>query len=247
MTAVLPWATLIVCLAITVARLPSALRGHNRSLFGIFALITLAILLSIEAPYLAIDAALGSFNLTNLLLRFVLYAAFLLVGVKAAKGFGSPAGVWAIRGPVGLVVLGAVAGLTVLFFFLTDTRGSTVGLTGLQFSASLEAYGALGRLYPGYVSACLLPGIWRTIAGNGPVLLRVASGLFFLGLILLLVSQLFPLIPPSLAWLRPLINYSAALGMAIGLAGIGVSKVVAKRGRRGQARTVVNRVRDETS
>lgn len=247
MTAVLPWATLIVCLAITVVRLPSALRGHNRSLFGIFALITLAILLSIEGPYLAIDAALGGINLTNLLLRFVLYATFLLVGVKAARGFGSPAGVRAIQGPAGLVVLGAVAGLTVLFFALTDTRGSTVGLIALPFSHSLEAYAALGRLYPGYVAACLLPGIWRTVAGSGPVLLRVASGLFMLGLVLLLASQLFPLIPPSLAWLRPLINYSAALGVALGLGGIGLSKVVDRRRRKGRTAAVESNIRRKTS
>ncbi|MCA4133836.1 hypothetical protein [Arthrobacter sp. M4] len=229
MTGVLPWATLIVCLAITMIRLPGALRGHNRSLFWIFALITFAILLSIEGPYLTIDALLGGINLTNLLLRFILYATFLLVGVKAAKGFGSPNGVRAIRGPIGLAVLAVVAGLTVFFFLLTDTRGSSVGLTGLPFSHSLEAYAALGRLYPGYVSACLLPGIWRTVVGHGPLLLRVASALFMLGLVLLVISQTFPLIPPALAWLRPLINYSAALSIALGLGGIGLSKVVSRR------------------
>lgn len=247
MTAVLPWATFIICLAITAIRLPGALRGHNRSLFAIFALITLAILLSIEGPYMAIDAALGGINLTNLLLRFVLYATFLLVGVKAAKGFGSPAGVRAIRGPVGLVVLGLVAGLTVFFFVLTDTRGSTVGLTGLPFSPSLEAYAALGRLYPGYVSACLLPGIWRTVFGPGPALLRVASAVFMLGLLLLLLSQTFPLIPPALAWLRPLINYSAALSIALGLAGIGLSKVVARRREARAAKVQPQRIRGKAS
>ena len=70
MIAVLQWSTLAICALIAIARIPSALRGENRSLFYIFTLMTLAILLSIEAPYVAIDQALGGINLANLLLRF---------------------------------------------------------------------------------------------------------------------------------------------------------------------------------
>src|SRR4029453_3347062 len=138
MTDILPWATLLVCFGITLARLPGALRGHNRSLFWIFALITLAILLSIKQPYLVIDSWLGGVNLTNLVLRLVLYATFLPVGVKTAKAFGSAAGERAIKGPAGLTVLGVVAALTVWFFALTDTEGSTAGLSDLEQTASLE-------------------------------------------------------------------------------------------------------------
>lgn len=226
---VLPWATLVVCLGITLARLPGAVRGHNRSLFWIFALITLAILLSIHGPYLAIDRVLGGYNVANLILRFVLYATFLAVGVKAAKAFGSPAGDRAIRGPAGLTVLGLVAVLTVWTFVISDTRGSTAGLSALTWGPSLEIYAALGRLYPAYVAVCLIPGISRTVAKPGPALLRIASALLVLGFSLLVVSQFFPLIPPPQRWLMPLINYSAALSIALGLAGIGVSKAVARR------------------
>lgn len=229
MTAVLPWATLIVCLAITIARIPSLLRGENRVVFYIFALITLDILLSIEAPYLAIDALLGGINVTNLILRFLLYGTFLLMGVKIAMGFASDSAIRAIRGPWGLAVLGITVALTTFFFVITDTRGSTVGMTGLTWGPSMEAYAALGRFYPGYVSACLLPAIWRTIVGRSPALLRGASALLFLGLALLLVSQLFPLIPLVHLWLRSLINYSAVLATAIGLAGIWFSKAFARR------------------
>jgi hypothetical protein len=229
MTAVLPWATLIVCLAITIARIPSLLRGENRVVFYIFALITLDILLSIEAPYLAIDALLGGNNVTNLILRFLLYGTFLLMGIKIAMGFASKSAERAIRGPWGLAVLGITVALTTFFFVITDTRGSTVGMTGLTWGPSMEAYAALGRFYPGYVSACLLPAIWRTIVGRFPALLRAASALLFIGLALLLVSQLFPLIPLVHLWLRSLINYSAVLATAIGLAGIWFSKAFARR------------------
>ncbi|MGF6832958.1 hypothetical protein QF015_001123 [Paenarthrobacter sp. TE4293] len=232
MMAVLPWVTLVVCLAITAARIPSALRGENRVVFYIFALISLDILLSIEGPYLVIDAVLGGINVTNLLLRFLLYGTFLLMGIKIAMGFDSPSAVRAIRGPWGLVVLGITVVLTTFFFVITDTRGSTVGMTGLTWGPSMEAYAALGRFYPGYVSACLLPAIWRTVVGRYPALLRAASALLFAGLTLLLASQLFPLIPAVHLWLRSLINYSAVLATAVGLAGIWFSKAYSRRKQR---------------
>ncbi|WP_284974185.1 hypothetical protein [Arthrobacter sp. efr-133-TYG-104] len=232
MTAVLPWATLVVCLAITIARLPSLLRGENRVLFYIFALMTLDILLSIEGPYLALDAVLGGVNVTNLILRFLLYGTFLLMGVKIAMGFASASAERAIRGPWGLTVLGLTVGLTTFFFVITDTRGSTVGMNGLTWGPSMEAYAALGRFYPGFVAACLLPAIWRTVTGRPPALLRGAAALLFVGLALLLVSQLFPLIPAVHLWLRSLINYSAVLATALGLAGIWLSKAYARRKRK---------------
>ncbi|MDQ0029522.1 hypothetical protein [Arthrobacter bambusae] len=229
MITVLAWVTLLICLILTAIRIPSAIRGENRMMFVLFALFTLDILLSIEGPYLLIDAWLGGFNLCNLLLRFMLYATFLLLGIKVAMAFGSRGGDRAIRGPIGLAVLGGTAVLTAVFFFSVDTSGSTVGLTGLNWGPSLEAYAALGRFYPGYVAACLIPGMWRSIRNPGPVLLRTASATLLLGLVLLIVSQVFPLIPLSNTWLRPLINYSAALAAALGLGGIWLSKTVARR------------------
>ncbi|WP_120521738.1 hypothetical protein [Arthrobacter celericrescens] len=233
MTAALPWLTLVVCVALTAVRVPSAIRGQNRTMFFLFALLSVDILLSIREPYLALDAVLGGFNLANLLLRFLLYGSFLLLGVRTAAAFGSSAGMRAIRGPVGMAVLALVAVLTAWIFFSMDTRGSTAGLSGLPQTASLESYAALGRLYPGYVAACLLPGIWQAVRGSGPALLRLASGTLFLGFCLLLLSQGFPLVPESASWLRPAINYSAALASALGLGGIWLSKSLARRRARG--------------
>ncbi|WP_426302307.1 hypothetical protein [Arthrobacter sp. R-11] len=233
MTALLPWLTLFVCIAMTAVRVPSAIRGQNRAMFFLFALLSVDILLSIREPYLAVDAALGGFNLANLLLRFMLYGTFLLLGVKTAAAFGSSAGMRAIRGPAGMAVLLLVAVLTAWIFFAMETSGSTAGLSGLPQTASLESYAALGRFYPGYVAACLLPGIWQAVRGSGPALLRLASGTLFLGFCLLLLSQGFPLVPESASWLRPAINYSAALASALGLGGIWLSKSLARRTARG--------------
>ncbi|MEZ2389454.1 hypothetical protein AB6813_07875 [bacterium RCC_150] len=235
MSAVLPWATLIVCFALTAIRIPSALRGDNRPMFFLFALISLDILLSIEGPYLFIDGLLGGVNVANLMLRLLLYGTFLLMGVKVARAYGSQSGEWAIRGPLGLIVLAATIILTTYFFLHVDTRGSTVGLSGLPWEPNLEAYAAWGRFYPGYVAACLAPGIWRAVRNPGPGVLRAASGVLLLGLGLLLASQAFLLIPASAEWFRPLVNYSSALATALGLAGIWLSKTLARRGNRGVA------------
>jgi hypothetical protein len=232
MTAVLPWVTLAVCLAITLARVPSALRGENREVFYIFSLISLSILISIEAPYLVIDGWLGGMNIGNLILRFLLYGTFFFMGIKIATAFGSASAVRAIRGPVGITAAAIVGALTVYFFVITDTQGSSAGMSGLKWGPSLDGYAAMGRLYPGFVAACLVPAIWRTVASTAPILLRVASGFLLLGLSLLLSSQLFPLIPFSEAWLRVLINYSAALFTCLGLAGIWFSKSFARRKQR---------------
>lgn len=229
MIAVLPWATLFVCVALTAIRIPSAIRGENRMMLVLFVLISLDILLSIQGPYLVIDAWLGGFNVCNLFLRFLLYGTFLLMGIKVARAFASPGGERAIRGPVGVAVLGVTAVLTAFFFFSMDTRGSSVGLSALDPDPALEIYAALGRFYPGYVAACLFPGIWRSVRRPGPVLLLTASATLLLGLGLLVVSQVFPLIPAPMGWLRPLINYSAALASTLGLGGIWLSKAIAHR------------------
>lgn len=232
MTAVLPWVTLVVCLAITLARVPSALRGENREVFYIFALISLSIFISIEAPYLVIDGWLGGMNIGNLILRFLLYGTFFFMGIKIATAFGSPSAVRAIRGPLGITAAAIIGALTIYFFVITDTQGSSAGMSGLKWGPSLDGYAAMGRLYPGFVAACLVPAIWRTVVSTAPVLLRVASAFLLLGLSLLLSSQLFPLIPFSEAWLRVLINYSAALFTCLGLAGIWFSKSFARRKQR---------------
>lgn len=88
MIEILQWSTLTACGLVAVARVPSAVRGRNRTLFYIFALLTLATLLSIEAPYLAIDQALGGVNATNLLLRYVIFAAIFFVASASPAALG---------------------------------------------------------------------------------------------------------------------------------------------------------------
>ncbi len=132
MIAILQWTTLAVCALVAIARIPSALRGENRSIFGVFVLSTLAILLSIDVSYLTIDAWLGSENYTNLFLRFVVYGTVLLAGYRIAKAFDARKSIRLIVGPVGKAVLAVVGIATVVLFLLADTAGSVTGLARLR-------------------------------------------------------------------------------------------------------------------
>lgn len=234
MIATLQWTTLAICALVAVARIPSAVRGENRSLFYIFSLITMAILLSIEGPYVAIDQALGGINLANLLLRFVVFAAIYLIGVRITKGFGAESGYRLITGRVGMGVLLVVALAITLFFLLMDTVGSSAGLVAIADKTPantvlVEYYGAAGRAYPAFVSLALLPGMVRALRNRLPLLLRVAAGLLALGAVAITLTLLFPVIPPEWEAVKFLVNYTAVLCFVIGLALIWASRVRSSR------------------
>lgn len=235
----LQWSTLAICALVAAARIPSTLRGENRSLFGIFALMTLAILLSIQGPYLAIDRALGGINLANLVLRFVIFGAIFFMGIRISKGFGAEDAYKLITGRPGIVVLAAISACMLALFFMMDTNGSSAGLTGVVGtdpwnSAMLEYYGAAGRAYPAYVTLALLPAMVRAVASRLPALVRVAAGLLGFGAVATGLTLLFPLIPPALGHIEFIINYTAVLCFVVGLALIWVAKVV--NGRTAPAR-----------
>lgn len=243
MIEILQWSTLAICGGVTLARIPSALRGENRSLFYIFALLTLAITLSIEAPYLAVDRVLGGVNVANLILRFIIFAAIYFVGIRITKGFGAEDGYRLITGRVGLAALGLISACVAVPFFMMDTGGSAAGMSGLNVRDGrnrllLELYAAAGRAYPAYVSLVLLPAMLRAIRSTLPPLVRVAAFLLAAGSVAIALSLLFPLVPPGLGAMKFVINYTAVLCFVIGLALIMVAKLVAgRRGRRSRSFT----------
>ena len=149
----LQWTTLAVSALVAVARIPSTVRGENRSLFGIFAMMTLAILLSIQGPYLVIDQALGGINLANLLLRFVIFGVIFFMGIRISRGFDAKDAYRLITGRTGMAVLAGISAVALTLFFMMDTSGSSAGLTGgvgtnPWNSPVLEYYGPAGRAYP---------------------------------------------------------------------------------------------------
>jgi hypothetical protein len=234
MVEILQWSTLATCGLIAAARVPSAIRGENRSLFYIFALMTVAILLSIEAPYLVVDAALGGVNLANLLLRFIIFAAIYFVGIRVTRGFGADHAYRLITGKTGMAVLLVISLVMVGVFFLIDTSGSSAGLSAVSGKSErnfvlVEYYGAAGRAYPSYVSLVLLPAMVRAVGSRLPVLVRLAAGLLAVGGVAIALTLLFPVVPPEWGAVEFIINYTAVLCFVVGLALIWAARVRSRR------------------
>ena len=230
MIEILQWSTLASCCAAAVARIPSAVRGENRSLFYIFVLATLAILLSIDGPYVAIDGLLGGSNVANLILRFVLFAVIFFIGLRFIRGFGAHEARRWLLGLPGLLVFGVIAAVMVVFFIMMDSNGSSAGLVAVSQRSErnaqlVEYYGAAGRAYPAYVSLVLLPAMAKAVASRLPVLVRAGALLLAVGGVCLAVSLLFPFIPAQLQSLRFIINYGAALCFVLGLAAFWAARV----------------------
>lgn len=231
MIEILQWSTLAACALVVIARIPSAVRGNNRTIFYIFALMTLAILLSIEAPYVAIDQTLGGVNVANLILRLVIFAAIFFVGIRITRGFGANKAYRLITGRIGMAVLGLTSLIVVVVFLMMDTAGSSAGMAAVSAKDSpngllVEYYGAAGRAYPAYVSLVLLPAMVLACRSTLPALVRVSAFLVAVGAVAIGLSLLFPLIPPQFGFVEFVINYTAVLCFVFGLALIGVARLV---------------------
>lgn len=234
MIAVLQWTTLAVCATVAIARVPSALRGENRSVFGVFVLATLAVLLSIDVSYRAIDGWLGSQNYANLILRFVVYGTVLLAGYRIAKAFDASKSIRLITGPAGKAVLAVISVATVVLFMLADTAGSATGLAMLPLRSPenallIEWYAAAGRLYPAFVAACILPATYLAISRRLPQGVRVGALLLTVAFAAMVLGSFYPLIPREAGYLKAIINYISVLCLALGLAMVWISSLMAKR------------------
>lgn len=234
MIAILQWTTLAVCALVAIARIPSALRGENRSLFFVYAFMTVAILLSIEAPYLAVDSVLGGMNLANLLLRFVIFGTVFALGLRIARGFGADGALRVITGRSGIAFAAAASVVVVVVFLMMDTAGSSAGLIAVydrdaRNAALVEYYGAAGRLYPAFITLALFPAMVRAVRSRLPGLVRLGAALLAMGSVAITLSLLSPVIPASLAYLRFVFSYAATLCLVVGLAVIWLSKTLSAK------------------
>ncbi|MDN3937631.1 hypothetical protein QWJ39_15100 [Arthrobacter sp. YD4] len=225
---------LAVCAVITLLRIPAALRGENRSLFGIFLLATVAMVLSIQASYDAIDHLLGSQNYANLILRFVIYGTVLLAGYKIAKGFENKRSLRLLLGPAGLTALALICLATAVPFLLANTAGTSVGLATLPDQSEhnrqlIALYTLAGRLYPAYVAACLLPATIHALRSRLPGLVRGGAALLTLGSIAMVVMPFSDLVPRGLTFLQYYISSAAVMGLVLGLALIWLGRLSARR------------------
>lgn len=225
---------LAVCAVITLLRIPAALRGENRSLFGIFLLITVAMVFSIQASYDAIDHMLGSRNYANLILRFVIYGTVLLAGYKIAKGFENKRSLRLVLGPIGMAALALICLATAVPFLLANTAGTSVGLSTLPDQSEhnrqlIALYTTAGRVYPAYVAACLLPATIHALRSRLPGPVRGGAALLTFGSIAMVSMPFSDLLPRTLAFLQYYLSSAAVLGLVLGLALIWLGRVSARR------------------
>ena len=233
MIATLQWGTLIICSVVLLLRVPDAIHGRNRTVFWILFLATLCSLLSVTGPYEAIDAVLGGWNLTHLILRFLVFAAVLLVGLRVATALADTRGYRLVAGPAGGWALAISAAAVAVTFFLMDTRGSSVGMLGITENGGPNAalapfYAAAGRTYPAFVSLALLPALLATARSPLPRLVRAGALMTCLGALATALSIPASFAPEAWILAQQTINYSAVLGYVLGLGLFWASGLAAK-------------------
>ncbi len=234
MIAILQWGTLIICSVVLLLRVPDAIQGRNRTVFGILVLATLCSLLSVPGPYEAIDAALGGWNLAHLILRFLVFAAVLLVGLRVARGLGDPRGYRLIAGPTGRWALAVSSVAVAATFALMDTRGSSVGLLDIADNGGRNAvlapfYAAAGRTYPAFVSLALLPALLATTRSQLPRMVRAGAFLTCVGAVAAVLGIPASFAPEAWVPAQQTVNYLAVLGYVLGLGLFWVSGLAAKK------------------
>lgn len=223
MMAILEWGTLVVCATVLLLRVPDAVRGRNRTVFGILLLATLCSVLAVSGPYEAIDGALGGWNLAHLMLRFLVFATVLLVGLRLTRGLAATRGYRLIAGNTGRWALGISCVAVAVLFLLMDTRGSSAGLAALSGRGGRNAviapfYAAAGRSYPAFVSIILMAPLLAAFRSQLPRLVRAAALVTFLGALAVVASVPASFAPREWALGQHVVNYSAVLAYVLGLA-----------------------------
>ena len=226
---VFAWAIFVLTAVLALARIPDAVRGRNRSLCAFFALMAFAILLSLQGPYVAVDALLGGQNFANLLLRFIIYGVALLLALRVAAAFAARRASQLLTGPWGLGALGACSALLVVTFVLSGPGPSQAGFASHDSWLWPAAYGTLGRLYPSLTALAVLPALWGAVKRPGRASLRVAAALMWAGYVLLVVSNVITVLPASAVALSQAINYGTILLVCVGLALVWLSSLAARR------------------
>ena len=220
--ATLEWATLMVCCAAMLLRVPDAVKGRNRMVFGILLLATVCSMLAVSELYEAIDGVLGGRHVTSLILRYLVFATVLLVGLRVTQGLAAARGYSLMAGVLGRWVLVLCCLAVTVTFLLMDTTGAPAGLqtlsgTGTRNAALAPYYTAAGRTYPAYVSLILIPPLLAAVRSQQPRLVRAGALLVFVGALFAVMSFPVSLAPASWADGLRFVNYAAVLGYVGGL------------------------------
>jgi hypothetical protein len=223
MMATLEWATLTVCCLALALRIPDAVKGRNRTVFGILLLATVCSLLAVSEFYVAIDGALGGRHVTSLILRYLVFATVLLVGLRITRGLAAAKGYRLLAGAAGRWALALCCLAVLAAFLLMDTAGVSAGLQvpsdgGGSNAVLAPYYTAAGRTYPAFVSLILMPPLLAAARSKQPRMIKAGALLVLAGALFAVLSLPVSLAPPALAGGLRFVNYAAVLGYVIGLA-----------------------------
>lgn len=229
----LEWVTLLVCCTALLLRLPDAVRGRNRTVFGILLLGALCSVLAVSELYDAVDGWLGGWDVTSLILRYLVFAAVLLVGLRVTRGLAAARARRLISGKIGRWALGlSFLAVTVAFFLIAGT-GPTAGLpvpraAGTGPNADLAPYfAAAGRAYPAFVSLVLVSPLLAAARSTLPRLVRAGALLVLAGAVFAALGFPAALAPSSWAGAQHFVNYAAVLGYVLGLVAFWFSGLIA--------------------
>lgn len=231
--AVVQWGALALCAVGAVIRVPGLRNGQGRTVFAALVLLTAAVALSLSPIYELVDAALGGVNVANLLLRFILYAVFVLLGVRMAAAFGSVLGKRLIIGPFGVAILALTVLATLYFFIASELPTSSRSLYAFGDQDTVQQYSAVGRLYPGYVSACLvLPAVASVLDARSRAIHRVACAFLASGFGLVVVFVLLRLTSIDLRQWDIVLPFTAIVLTVVGLCLIRIGRTMIRRRER---------------
>lgn len=152
MILVLQFLALGVCFVSTAVRTPAAWRGQGLPVWTCFALMTVAVALSIGPIYDVVDGVLGHAHVANVILRMALFIVFCTLGKALTQAFDSMHVEWLVSGRPGLWALGFSMGLTIAAFILGGGAGGDMNST----TPAGLVYGMTWRFYLAYVAMCLL-------------------------------------------------------------------------------------------
>jgi hypothetical protein len=236
MSEILPWITLVVCAGAALARIPSAVRGVNPTLFFIFLLATAAAVLSIGQFYVAIDGALGGINIAHVVLRLIVFATIYLIAVRVTKGFGAPDAHRMIAGRPGLAVLAIFSAALVAIFLLMDASATSADFRDTagaspRNEALMPYYWATARGYLAYVSLALLPALLRSVREHLPPLVRTGAALMAAGAVATVAGFCLEFAPAQLLPAAPAVNNGAVVFYTSGLVMVWLARVNAANRR----------------
>jgi len=246
MMATLEWVTLTVCCVALLLRVPDAVKGRNRTVFGILLLATLCSLLAVSDVYAAMDGALGGRQVTSLILRYLVFATVLLVGLRITRGLAAARGYGLIAGGTGRWALALCCLAVLATFLLMDTTGASAGLQvradGGGNDSLAAYYTAAGRTYPAFVSLILVSPLLAAVRSRQPRLVRAGALFVLLGALFAILSLPVSLAPAAWAGGLRFVNYAAVLGYVVGLAVLWFSGLISNPS--GNAKATLRRNRD---